>query len=897
MRLSCKSSPRCQKFCLTCAAMWRFLLCVLLLAPALAEEPFSFDTNPGRLPKDVVPKRYSIGLDFREAKDGTFTGTETIAVEVRRPIRKLVFNSVGLKIGLGMWQPEPNPQPDKFATVRIETDDQTQLATAAFETEQPAGMYRLQLTWTGKLTEQPQGLYRTRFATPAGEKTALTTQMEAADARRMFPCWDEPAFRAVFELSAVVPEDQLAFSNMPLTGEAPVKPGWKEVRFAPTPAMASYLVAFSCGEFETLEDEAEGVHLRIITTPGKREQGRYAMEATKKILPYYNEYFGTKYPLPKLDQFCYPGFAAGGMENWGAIHYNDTTLLIDPQTATQHNRERVFSVVAHEIAHQWFGDLVTMGWWDNLWLNEGFASWMGMKATDRFNPGWLYAQRSAGSKNWAMQRDARSTTHPIQQPVKTEAQASEAFDEITYQKGESLLLMLESYLGEEAFRDGIRRYVAQHAYGNTTTADLWAAMGAASGKDVAAFARHWTEQPGFPVVLMKTECRGGRQMVTLSQERFTIHQHDPQPLFWETPVAWAPVNALSRPHVELLGEKPLTFDAGPCGPPVVINPGGAGYFRVQYDEATLARLTELAPTLPESDRLTLLLDSWALVQAGRLPAGSFFGLLEKLAATEQGYLVWPEMLNALRSMEFLLRGNPAHGKIEAWASGLLKAEAERLGWTAVLDESDLAKSLRGQIIGALGEWDDAGTLAEANRRLAEDEKTPGTLSPDLRPVVLRIAGQGMDAAQYEQFHARAKAESSWELKNQYYKAMGASRDPALAAKTLELSLTDEMPASSSTQLVEWVADSGQLPELAWVFARQHEKALTGKLASIRALSYLPEIARNFSDAAWADELETFAREHLPPEAEKSVAIATDDIRFKAEFKARFIPELERWIAR
>src|SRR5213082_1058283 len=355
----------------------------------------------------------------------------------------------------------------------------------------------------------------------------LGTQFEATDARRLFPCWDEPVFRARFHLTAVVPENWMAVSNMPIAGEKKV-PGGREVEFQPTPSMSSYLNVFCAGEFDAIESEVDGVKLRITTTKGKAESARYALEATAQILHYYNEYFGVSYPLPKLDQLAIPGGFGGAMENWGGITYYETALLFDPVNSSAATKQRVYEVIAHEVAHQWFGDLVTMAWWDNLWLNEGFASWMGTKCSDHFNPQWEVWLRSNGKKQRAMETDALSATHSIQQPVKTESEADSAFDEITYLKGQSFLRMLESYLGEEDFRAGIRSYIQAHRLSNSTTADLWNALGESSRKPVTAIAASWTEQPVLPLVLMTST----ESSVTVSQERFTVHQKSPKPLEW-----------------------------------------------------------------------------------------------------------------------------------------------------------------------------------------------------------------------------------------------------------------------------------------------------------------------------------------------------------------------------
>lgn len=852
------------------------------------EEPFSLDRAPGQLPKTVTPVEYLLRIVL-EIEQGKVTGSAQIKVQVREPVRQIVLNSAGLTIQKATLQApdgvvrELTPQPD----------EQREVLTLSSPDEIVAGVWTVNLEWQGKLSEQPVGLYIMRHKTPAGEKRALASQMQATDARRLFPCWDEPAFRAAFQLTAVVPEAHTALFNMPEERSTALGDGRKEVVFARTPSMVSYLFAFCSGEFESVEGEAEGVKLRVFTTPGKREQARYALEATKQLLPYFNDYFGTPYPLPKLDQISFAGTPASGMENWGLIIYDDTAMLYDPATSSQATKERAYGVIAHEIAHQWFGNLVTMGWWDNLWLNEGFASWMGTKATDRFNPDWKMWLRAAGDKEWAMALDARATTHPIQQAIAHEKQVEDAFDEITYSKGQAFLRMLESYLGEAPFRDGIRAYMKRHAYGNTTTADLWTALEEVSGQPVRAFAAGWTEQPGFPVVTARPAEEG---RLELSQERFTIHQKDPAPLAWKIPVVWAPLASLTSSRTALLDEhSPLKIDAPEGGGAVKLNVGGVGYFRAAYAGALGDALFQAAPSLPDADRLNLLQDTLALVKATRLPASRYFDLLSSLAPAERTFTLWEEIIDGLSTIDNFARGEAGRERFREWARSLLKPQLARLGWDAKPGEDALDASLRARVVRALGIWGDAEIAGEARRRWERFLQEPGSLSGDLRASVLAILGKDLDPAGYDRILALGKAEISTEQRRNYYHALASARDQALAQRTLALSITSELPPQEATRLVSMVAFAGEKPELAWEFAKAHLDELLSKLGAIRGSSYVPGLMRNFSEAARADELETFAREHLPPEAGIAVRKAADEIRFRSEFKRRLLPELDVWL--
>lgn len=852
-----------------------------------AEEPFSFAKAPGRLPKDVVPKHYAIQLE-PDLTASTFRGSETITIEVRQPVRKIVLNSLDLEI----TSARVHPASSNTATAPIKPliDPTAQTLTLPLESELAPGDYRVDLEFSGKLGEQTYGLYVTRYQSEAGEGRALATQMEPADCRRMFPCWDEPAFRAIFQLSVTVPTNHTPVSNMPAEKETPVEGGKKQVSFAPTPSMASYLMALFSGEFEALEDTAEGVKLRVLTTPGKREQARYALDSTKKILAYFNEYFGTRYPLPKLDQVAIPSTGASAMENWGAIVYNDTAFLYDPQTSSQSTKERVFSIIAHEIAHQWFGNLVTMGWWDNLWLNEGFASWMGTKATDRLNPEWQVWLRAAGDKEWAMWLDARSTSHPIQQPVHNESQALDAFDAITYSKGQAFLRMLESYLGEVPFQGGIQAYMKKHAYGNTTTADLWKALEEASGKPVTALAGGWTEQSGFPVVKLRLQDERTIEMV---QERFTINQTKPEPLFWAVPVKLGPSAAPLDARLILLKDtRPVTAPIDP-NEAVKGNLGDTGYFRVSYDDTLFQRLLNTIPHMAVADRLNLLNDSWALALAGRVPVTRYFQVVEAVAGMPD-YALLDQIIDAFGFIDQLQHGRPGEKVFHAWGIRLLAPHLARLGWDPAPGEKQLDALLRAALVERLGKFGDEGVLREARTRYERFLENPATLSGDLRGPVLTLIGRQADAATWEKLAALARAETSTEQKRSLYRALASAQSPELATRTLALSLTDELIPRQAVHLLNQVGTEGDQPALALEFAKANLDALLTKVPAMSANEYVPSLYRPFMEEARAVELEQFAKEKLPPATAYQVSRAADEVRFKAALLPTLLPDIDEW---
>ena len=866
-----------------------------IMFPAIiaAETPFSFKDTPGKLPKEVVPAEYSIRV-VPNIDKLTFTGTETVKLSVRSPVQKLVLNALELEIT------EASLDGKMLPTSAIKIDKENELLTLALPSELTPGDHTLALGFSGKINQQGQGLFYARYQEQGSgkRKIMLGTQFEATDARRFFPCWDEPVFRARFQLSAVVPENWLAVSNMPIESEKKIG-GGKEVRFAATPSMSSYLNVFVAGELDLIESRIGPTQIRVIATKGKAEMGRYALEATAQILQYYNEYFGVAYPLPKLDQIALPGGFGGAMENWGGITYFETGLLFDPKNSSAETKQNIYEVVAHEMAHMWFGDLVTMAWWDNLWLNEGFASWMGTKCTAQFNPQWEVwlrrnlprdpTRRVGIAKEQAMEGDARSTTHPIQQPVATEAEANSAFDDITYKKGQSFLRMLENFLGEDVFRDGIRRYIAAHEYSNSTTADLWNALSEASKKPVGEIAAGWTEQPGFPVVKVKRE---GEGKIRLTQERFTVNFKNAPALEWKIPLTYSVVG--KAPATLLMTNKIDKLQNISAGRALKLNVNGAGNYRVEYDEPSWNLLLQALSNLGVEDRVNLLSDAWALVQAERAPVLVYFGLVEKLPASTE-LAEREQIINVLDFINRLFVGRPERENFQRYARSLLRPTFETLGWEPKESGPPAAGTLRASLISALGDLDDEQIVAGCRERFEKYLANPASLAPDLRPAVFAVVGRYADEKTWNQFHELGLKTTSIEEKQNYYNALAGATDPKLAKKTLPISLTDELPTSRAIFLVSSVARESDHPEIAWEFAKANMKALLAKTDALGANRYSPSLFTFFSDDSRADELKSYAKANLLAASASEVAKAVDEIQFRMEFKKRLSAQLSAWI--
>jgi aminopeptidase N len=865
----------------------------IMFSTLASEKPFSFKDTPGKLPKEVVPTDYSIRI-IPDVDKLTFAGTETVKLDVRSRVRQLVLNALELKIEAASVDGKELP------ASAITIDEKNELLALALPSELATGEHTLTLSFTGKINEQGQGLFYMRYQEhgSGARKTMLGSQFEATDARRFFPCWDEPVFRARFQLTAIVPENWLAVSNMPIESEKKIA-GGKEVRFAATPPMSSYLNVFVAGELDFIESRSGPTQLRVITTKGKAEMGRYALQATAQILQYYNNYFGVAYPLPKLDQIAMPGGFGGAMENWGGITYYESKLLFDPKSSCAETKQDIYEVLAHEMAHQWFGDLVTMAWWDNLWLNEGFASWMGSKCTAHFNPQWEVwlrrefprdpTRRVGIAKEAEMEGDARSTTHPIQQPVGTEAEANSAFDDIPYKKGQSFLRMLENFLGEDVFREGIRRYMAAHMYSNTTTADLWNALSETSGKPVVEIAAGWTQQPGFPIVRVKRE-QGGS--VSLTQERFTVNFKNAPPFEWKIPLTYAVVG--ETPATRLMTRKSDNIRNIFQGRALKLNVNGAGNYRVEYDQRSWKLLLGALKDLHVGDRVNLLSDTWALVQANRAPISLFFELVEKLPASTE-LAEREQIIHVLDFINRLLSGSSEQEKFQRYARSLLRPTFDAIGWETKPDEQGAATNLRASLITALGNLNDPKIVANCRERFKDFLANPESLATDLRPAVFLVVGRYADEATWNELHQLGLKTTSIEEKQNYYDALAGAMDPKLVKKTLLIALTDELPTSRAVFLVSRVARESSHPDIAWDFAKANMKALLAKTDALGANTYRPSLFTFFSDDSRAEELRSYAKNSLPAASAPEVAKAMNEVQFRAEFKKRLARQLNAWI--
>jgi aminopeptidase N len=858
----------------------------LNMANAHAEAAFSFAATPGKLPKTVTPLHYALDL-HPDLDKLTIAGAEVVDIAVAAPTDRIVLNAVNMTVDTAAIEGD-----DGLAN-QIIADAAAETVTLVFSHTIDPGPHQLRVGFSAHINRFGRGLFVVDYPTDQGRKRMISSQLEPADARRIFPCWDEPAFKATFDLTVSVPETFLAVSNMPIAHEQASGAGRKRVTFARTPKMSSYLFVLAAGELERLSADAGGVAVGVVTTAGKSANGRFALDEAVALLKYYNDYFGQKYPLPKLDLIAVPGGFGGAMENWGGITFFESRLLFDPSVSSQDTRRGLFSVLAHEMAHQWFGDLVTMAWWDNLWLNEGFASWMQNKAAEKLHPEWQTWLNASGAKQGAMAEDARRTTHPIQQSIANESEAMTAFDVITYSKGQAFIRMLETFLGEDKFRAGIRQYMQDHALSNSTTADLWDALEAASGVPVTKIAKAFTEQPGVPLIVAEAKCVKGEQRFALRQDRFTVHDPDAAPLRWDVPVVMGPISD-PRAAESFVLDGPVEKGTGRCRETVKLNLGDVGYYRVQYDPATQASLARSLGAMKAADRINLIADAWALGQAGRGPPASALELIARVGG-DNNRAVWDQVLRILSRIDHLEHGRSERGAFQAYARSALRPVFVRIGWNPKTGETEDIATLRARLVGALGQYGDEAVLTEAKRRFTAFLKDPAALSADLREPVTHLVGRTADRATYDTLLGLARKTTNTSERVRYYSAAAGALDPALAKDSLAIALSDELPSSLVGTLILWVA--GEHPKLAWDFVQENFDALAAKQGPSFRHTFASSLMTTFADRNRAAELARFAPVHETSGGRISAARAEERILTDADFVDEQLPAIETWIKR
>lgn len=844
-----------------------------------------------QLPRNVRPTHYDIALT-PDAKALTFSGKAVIMVDVLEPTASIMLNATDLTVQAVRLA---GPAKVSYANAKVALDAAEQTATFTFDKVLAPGSYQLAIDYHGKIGTLPSGLFAIDYDTAAGHKRALYTQFESSDARRMIPSWDEPAYKATFTLEATVPAGQMAVSNMPLAKQSMLPDGRSLVRFAPSPKMSTYLLFFALGEFDRATAKAGPTEVGVVTQKGLSAQAAFALDSTQAVLREYNDYFAVAYPLPKLDNIASPGRSQffSAMENWGAIYTFEAAILQNPAISTQADKQRAFNVAAHEIAHQWFGDLVTMSWWDDLWLNEGFATWMAERTTRLLHPQWNTALAAVAQRESAMGMDSLATTHPVVQHVTTVDQASQAFDAITYQKGSAVISMLEGYVGPDAWRTGVRRYIKAHAYGNTVSDDLWREIEKAAGKPITAIAHDYTLQPGVPLIHVgEPVCEAGKTTLQLTQSEFSKDQPDKQPLKWRVPVIVEVQGGAAARLVVAEGKGTIT--APGCGI-AIVNAGQSGYYRTLYPAQHFARIKGGFATLAAIDQLGIFTDAWALGLNGQQPASDALELAAavKVDADPQ---IWGMVAASLKSLDDLYAGTGARQKaLRAFTIARLEPVLARVGWAARKDELDTVATLRNDLIETLSALDDSQVIAEARRRYTASKTDPMAIPAPLRKTVLGVVARHADAATWEQIHAAARSEKIAMIKDLWYVQLSSTQDEALARRALELSLTPEPGATNSARMIAAVAE--QHPDLAFDFAIAHLTEVDDKVDVTSRSRFYPVLASASLDPAMMKKVDAYATAHLPASSRRDAQATEARIAYRIKVRNERLGAIDRWLAR
>ena len=830
-----------------------------------------------RLPTDCKPVRYSAHLAPDLAK-GTFEGRMELEVRLRSPRREIHLHGIGLNVTRARARVQ-----DRALKAAIGADAESETITLRFEEELPPGNAMLDLAWNGSFSPGLRGLYR------AGP--LAVTQFEAADARRVFPCFDEPAFKARWNLQLVgLPDGVTALSNGAVIKDQKEPGGGRTVQFAETPPLSSYLVAICIGELASSpERKARAYPVRTWAVPQKQALTAFGQEVACAVMPLLEDYFGQPYAYGKVDQVGVPDFEAGAMENAACITYREVALLLDPKTAPLNVQKRVAEVITHELSHQWFGNLVTMVWWDDLWLNEAFATWMAYKIVDQWRPQWRVWMDFEAGKGAALHLDALKSSHPIRAEIHNAEEAGESFDAITYEKGGAILRMIEAYLGEEKFREGIRLYMRRHREANATADDLWGALAESSGQPILELANGWIRQTGYPLVTLAQQ----EGKIRIAQKRFfSDPQAAPEPTQWLVPLV---LKVDGRERRVLLQSREETLDPGGKPGWVLGNAGARGFYRTAYDPELLRRLVAALPELRPEERMALVSDQWALVRANAVKLDGFLHLLAGLR-NEEDHTVLDEVVGRLGYLEHRGVSDADRPAFQAWVRGLFAGPGADLGWNPAPAEDDERRLRRAALLRALVlVARDPAEIARATERFREHLQHPLALDPNLLDIVVAAAAREADEKRFEELRERARTELDPAAKRRYLHALAMVEDPRLVDRAVALALDPFVQMQDFASYLGTLLGNRAGREPAWRLVQTRWDEVRAKADSPMILRRLVEALGNLPERRHLEEVEKFLVAHELPPAKQAVAQTLERLRADVALRERLLPEVAAFL--
>jgi aminopeptidase N len=835
-----------------------------------------------RLPQTVVPEHYNLTLT-PDLAAATFTGEETIDVRLQQPLDSITLNAAEIS-----FQSVSAMVNGQKLSAKVALDAQKEQATFSFDKQLAAGPVTLSIQYSGILNDQLRGFYLSRTA----KRNYAVTQFEATDARRAFPCFDEPAYKATFDVTLIVNKGDTAISNTNIVSDAPGPLADEHtIRFATTPKMSTYLVAFLVGDFQCVSGESDGIPIRACATPGNARMGEYAVSAAEFFLHYYNQYFGIKNPMPKLDMIAIPDFEAGAMENFGAITYRETALLVDEKTASILQKQTVAVDVAHEMAHQWFGDMVTMQWWNNLWLNEGFATWMENKAVAAWQPDWRMPQSVEADLQKTLDLDSRAETRTIRAEAETPAQINQMFDGITYGKAGAVLLMVENYVGDETFRRGVHDYLASHIYANATAEDFWNAQTEVSHKPVDRIMSSFVTEPGVPLLSFS----GFREnTVTVSQQRFFLNPRsaDKAVQIWTVPVC---VDA------ERGGATCFVVSAGAPTIPATrdklffANAGGKGYYRSSYTAEEYARLEAgIESELTPEERMSLLGDELALVHAGKAGVGDYLDLVFAVRDDSSNYVVSGGIDGATAVEQMIAGDDQERAAMARWIQRTFGPALARLG-DPVPGEPLERSQLRAALFGVLGgAGRDPQVIARARQLASEYLDNQGSVDATLAPAALTIAAANGDAAFFDQLQRVYETSKNSQMQASALTALGVFKDPTLERRTLDYVASGKVRNQDSNRLLGRMLSNVETRDVAWQYIEANWSQIAAQLTKWGGTSMVAG-ASSFCTVQARAQVTSFFASHPVPGADRALARDIDQINDCIALRTSQEPALKIWL--
>jgi aminopeptidase N len=845
-----------------------------LMLVSLCAISLSVAASAQRLPTNVIPESYDLSFTPNLEK-ATFSGDETIHVRLLKPATTITLNAAEIefqevKITAGSFH----------MVVPVTLDEKSDQATFNVPVELPARDYFIHIKYSGILNDKLRGFYLSE--TP--KRRYAVTQFESTDARRAFPCFDEPAYKAVYNIKLVIDKGDTAISNGKIISDVPGPGDGKHtLTFSPSPKMSTYLVAMMVGDFVCKSGAADGIPIRVCTVPGKENLVGWALTSAENILKFYDTYYYTKYPFQKLDIIAFPDFAAGAMENVAAITYRETDLFVDEKTSPLDTRENVTSVLAHEMAHQWFGDFVTMKWWDDIWLNEGFATWMAWKPMEAWKPEWHNSQSEIAETDGALTTDSISSIRPIRSNANTPAEIDALFDGIAYEKAASVLRMVEAYVGKDLYRKGVNEYLEAHKYGNATAEDFWNAMTRATGKPVDKIMKSFIDQPGAPAITVRSTCNGGMTKVTLMQYRFYADREPGTHAasggaaeIWQIPVALRA--AASKESVyKVLGQHEQTFDLPGCAPWVFANAGGRGYYRAEYGANVFGKISsEMEKSFSPEERIHFLGDAWAMVRAGRLSVGDYLNAMQNFQG-DRNRAVIDEAIGVIPRIHDAIASPADRPAFEAWVRKFLTPMASDIGPVPDGGDSSELAALHTDVTNLLTSYgNDPALIAKAKSTAEEYMRDPSSVDRELARAALRTIARAGDAALYDRYIEHIKAAKTPDEYYSYFFALTAFRDPALTKRTFEFVLSPAV-RNQDMGLINGLFGDDSTQAVAWDLLKLHFAELKAKEGAQIGGAGLASIAGQFCDAKMRDESQAFFAAQNIPGAERPLRNAKDRV--------------------